>query len=104
MKERGVVGALWRTFGGLILKGLCFSLVIDLFQFTQPLLLDAMITSADLAKAGQATFETSWKGVFYATLMFGAVSIQTITISYYIYHMQNIAIRVQAALMSAVYR
>ncbi|OQR74348.1 multidrug resistance-associated protein 1-like [Tropilaelaps mercedesae] len=101
MTNRSVVKALWRTFGSEIIKGIGLSFANDLLQFARSPLLEAMIK---LAREEKSTFEQAWKGVFYGSVMFGVVSIQALTVSYYIYHMQNIAIRVHTALMSAVYR
>ncbi|XP_022670317.1 multidrug resistance-associated protein 1-like isoform X4 [Varroa destructor] len=101
--KRNVVGALWRTFNIEILQGLLMSAVNDLLQFARIAIFQAMINLQNTTTTG-SQFEKQWKFVFYGAISFILVSGQAIGSSYYIYHMQSIAIRVHTALMSAVYR
>lgn len=79
------------------------SAVNDLLQFARIAIFQAMINLQNTTTTG-SQFEKQWKFVFYGAISFILVSGQAIGSSYYIYHMQSIAIRVHTALMSAVYR
>jgi len=100
---------LWKSFGGVVLKGSAFKLLNDLIQFLPPVVLSGFLRYV-AGKAnfmndafGASTSDTSI-GILYCALMFALAILRTLCEQTYFYYAQASGICIRGALSTAVYR
>ncbi|XP_044753452.1 multidrug resistance-associated protein 1-like isoform X2 [Coccinella septempunctata] len=96
-KQASILPALIRCFGTKNLMAAFLKFIQDSLMFVSPIVLRRIIDFV-------GNDEELWKGFFYAFILYGACSLQTIVLSQYFYKMFTIGIQVRAALISAIYR
>ncbi|KAJ8982896.1 hypothetical protein NQ317_004326 [Molorchus minor] len=96
-KEASVLPALLKSFGPMFIFGAILKLLQDVLTFVSPQILGFLIT---FVKDKQ--FE--WKGYFYAGLLFGTATIQTLLLAQYFNRMFIVGMRIRTALVSTIYR
>ncbi|XP_021961754.1 multidrug resistance-associated protein 1 isoform X2 [Folsomia candida] len=92
-----VLGALLGTFGMSFLVLSAMKLIPDMLLFVSPQILNLLI-------AYTSSGEETWKGIFYAAVLFLSAFISTMITNQYTYRMFLIAMRVRTALVSAIYK
>ncbi|CAH0555480.1 unnamed protein product [Brassicogethes aeneus] len=96
-KQASILPALVVSFGPMFLFGAMFKLVQDLLTFASPQILGLLIV---YVKENQE----EWKGYFYAALLFGTATIQTLFLSQYFNRMFIVGMRIRTALVSTIYK
>ena len=100
--KRNTLTALWRAFGTQILQGVSLGFVSDVLLFGRPILVQWIISLSSQSIVSSS--EVAREGIFYGTVIAVLSCIHALVSSTYFYHMANIGVRVQTALMSSVYR
>ncbi|XP_060530036.1 multidrug resistance-associated protein 1-like isoform X5 [Cylas formicarius] len=96
-KEASILPALFRSFGPIFVFGSCLKLVQDVLTFVSPQVLGFIITFVKNPTH-------SWKGYFYAGLLFATATTQTLFLSQYFNRMFIVGMRIRTALVSTIYR
>ncbi|XP_074036465.1 multidrug-Resistance like Protein 1 isoform X3 [Leptinotarsa decemlineata] len=96
-KRASILPALVKCFGTMYMFGALLKLIQDLLTFVSPQILGFLIS---YVKDGQET----WKGYFYAGLLFITATIQTLFLAQYFNKMFIIGMRIRTVLISTIYR
>ncbi|XP_050310916.1 multidrug resistance-associated protein 1 isoform X2 [Anthonomus grandis grandis] len=99
-KEASVMPALIKSFGGMFLFGSSLKLFQDMLTFISPQILGLIITYLRDREGNIYT----WRGPFYAVLMFAVATIQTLFLAQYFHRMFIVGMRIRTALVSTIYR
>ncbi|XP_074036470.1 multidrug resistance-associated protein 1-like [Leptinotarsa decemlineata] len=96
-KRASILPALFKCFGTMYMFGTFLKLIQDLLTFVSPQILGFLIS---YVKDGQET----WKGYFYAGLLFLTATLQTLLTGQYFNKMYVIGMRIRTVLVSTIYR
>ncbi|XP_048480556.1 multidrug resistance-associated protein 1 isoform X3 [Plutella xylostella] len=96
-KPASILPALCLAFGGQFVFGSILKLANDILLFLSPQLLNLLIGFVK-------TKQPIWKGYFYAVLLLGCATVQTMLLAHYFTRMYLVGMRIRTALTSAIYR
>ncbi|XP_074036471.1 multidrug resistance-associated protein 1-like [Leptinotarsa decemlineata] len=96
-KRASIIPALIKSFGTMYIFGALMKLTQDLLTFVSPQILGFLISYVN---GGQET----WKGYFYAGLLFITATIQTLLLAQYYNKMNTIGMRIRTVLISTIYK
>ncbi|OXA43509.1 multidrug resistance-associated protein 1 [Folsomia candida] len=99
-KEVTVLYALLKAFGLPYLLGVFIKFIPDLLVFVSPQILNLLISYVE----SDPTKEPTWKGVFYACILFGSAFLATVVTAQATHRFYMAGMRGRTALVSAIYR
>ena len=96
--------ALVKTYGGSFMFGAVLKLCCDLLSMASPQLMKLMINFVESYSDPSRPDEETWKGYFYAVILFLTMTLQSLMTSQYFERMFVIGVKVRTALVAALYK
>ena len=96
--------ALVKTYGGSFMFGAVLKLCCDLLSMASPQLMKLMINFVESYSDPSRPDEETWKGYFYAVVLFLTMTLQSLMTSQYFERMFVIGVKVRTALVAALYK
>lgn len=93
----GIIGTLWRSFGGELMVSLLLRIIIDMLQFAQPFLLAALIAYVYANGA-------LWKGMMLTFTFFGVSFVLALLNGQQMLIAYHVGVKIRTTLISAIYR
>ncbi|CDH53089.1 multidrug resistance-associated protein 1 [Lichtheimia corymbifera JMRC:FSU:9682] len=103
-KNPSLLRVLIKTVGGPFLFAAFFKGLQDILQFTQPMLLSALITWVAQYSESDGQGVPAYRGVLIALGMFFTAVVQTMVLHQYFHRCFTTGMRLRAALVTAIYR